>query len=64
LPIQNSTLLEGFCPLSNWRFNHVQGVTAPIVDFDLENLVIIPYCCPKDMSPLLKIVLPPLGNAF
>jgi hypothetical protein len=43
LPIQNSTHLEGFWLSNNWRFSHVQSAIPPIVDVDLEDLVIAPY---------------------
>ncbi len=49
LPTQNSTLLEGFGLSNNWRFNHVQGAIPPIVDVDLEDLVITPYWSPKNI---------------
>jgi hypothetical protein len=29
----------------------------PIIDVDLEDLVIIPYCGPKNMQPSLKIIV-------
>ncbi len=57
LPIQNSTLLESFWPLRNWRSNHMQGAIPPIVDVDPKDLVITPYCGPKNMQPSLKIVV-------
>jgi hypothetical protein len=31
LPIQNSTLLEGFWPLSNWRSYHMWGAIPPLL---------------------------------
>jgi hypothetical protein len=49
LPLQNSTLLEGF------RLPAIGGLIMckvpipPIVDVDVENLVITPYCGPKNM---------------
>jgi hypothetical protein len=49
LPTQNSTLLEGFWPSSNWRCNHMQSAIPPIVDVNPEDLVIVPYCGPKNM---------------
>jgi hypothetical protein len=47
LPTQNSTLLEGFWPSCNWRFNHVQGAIPPIIDVDLEDPIIPPYYGPR-----------------
>ncbi len=49
LPIQNSTLLEGFWPFNNWRFNHVQGAIPPVVDVDFKDPIITPYCGPKNI---------------
>jgi hypothetical protein len=49
LPTQNSTLLESFCPSNNWKSNHVRGAIPPIVDVGLRDLVIVPYCGPKNM---------------
>jgi hypothetical protein len=56
LPTQNSTLLEGFWPLSNWISSHMWGATPPIVDVDCKDRIITPYCGPKTMWPSLKIV--------
>ncbi len=49
----------GFWPLaSNWRSNHdVIGLAPTIVDeIDLEDPIILPYCKPKNMQFMLKIV--------
>lgn len=49
----------GFWTLdSNWRSNHdVIGLAPTIVDeIDLEDLIILPYCKPKNMQLMLKIV--------
>ncbi len=49
LPSQNSTLLEGFWSSTNQRCNHVQGAIPPIVDASCKDLIIAPYCGPKNM---------------
>jgi hypothetical protein len=43
LPTQNSTILEGFWPSSNWKFNHMWGAIPPIVDIDHEDPIVAPY---------------------
>jgi hypothetical protein len=43
LQTQNSTHLEGFWLSNIWRFNHMQGAIPPIVDVDLEDIIIAPY---------------------
>ncbi len=57
LPTQNSTFLEGFWPFDNWRSNHVRSSIPPIIDANLEDLVIAPYCGPKNMRPSLKTIV-------
>jgi hypothetical protein len=54
LPHQNSTLLEGFWSSNNWRSNHMWSAISTIVDADLKDSIIAPYCDPKNMRPSLK----------
>jgi hypothetical protein len=51
LPHQNSTLLEGFWSSNNWRSNHMWSAISTIVDADLKDSIIAPYCDPKNMRP-------------
>jgi len=52
---QSPILLEGFWPIRNWKVNHVRLSIpfVPILD-DMEDLVIPPYCGPKNMKPSLN----------
>jgi len=49
-------LLEGFLPSNNWRTNYECASIHIVVDVDLEDLVIPPYCGPRNMHPSLSIV--------
>ncbi len=48
--------MEGFWPSSNWRANYESASICTIVDVDLEGLVILPYCGPKNMCPSLSTI--------
>jgi len=53
LPPQTPTLLEGFWPLSNWRSNYAKGSLLTMMDIvDVEDLIRVLYCGPKNMKPL------------
>jgi len=47
--------LEGFWPSSNWRTYYEHASIPTIVDVDLKDLVIPPYCGPRNMHPSLNI---------
>jgi hypothetical protein len=47
--------LEGFWPSNNWRANYECASIPTIVNVDLENPIIPPYYCPKNMHPSLSI---------
>jgi hypothetical protein len=51
LPLQRSTLLEGFWPSNNWRFNYerVELLSTNQVT-DLEDPVMCPYYGPKNLK--------------
>jgi hypothetical protein len=55
IPQQSHVLLEGFWPTSIWKINHVKFFSpfVPILN-DMEDLVILPYCWPKNMKPSLS----------
>jgi len=48
--------LEGFWPSSNWRANYEHASIPTIVDVDLEDLVILPYCGPRRMHLFLSTI--------
>jgi hypothetical protein len=56
IPQQSFVLLEGFWPSSNWRPNYERASILIVVDVDLEDLVIPPYCGPRSMCPSLSII--------
>jgi len=44
--------VEGFWPCSNWKLNFVRiELSSTILVIDLEDLVICPYCGPKNLKP-------------
>jgi hypothetical protein len=52
LPLQRSTLLEGFWPSNNWRFNYAKvELLSTNQVIDLEDLVMCPYYGPKNLTP-------------
>jgi hypothetical protein len=55
IPQQSFVLLEGFWPSSNWRSNYEHASILIVVDVDLEDLVILPYCSPRSMRHSLSI---------
>jgi len=48
--------LESFWPSNNWKANYEHASIPTIVDVDLENPIILPYCGPRSMWPYLNIV--------
>jgi hypothetical protein len=48
--------LEGFWPSSNWKVNYECTSICTVVDVDLKNPVIPPYCGFRSMCPSLNIV--------
>ncbi len=65
IPWQSSILLEGFWPSNNWRANYEHASIPTIIDFDLEDPIIFPYCDPRSMCPSLNITTyTPLCDLF
>ncbi len=54
IPRHCYVLLEGFWPFSNWRVNYECASIRTIVDVDLEDPIIPPYCGPRNMRPFLS----------
>ncbi len=53
LPPQNTTLLKGSWPSSNWRSNYARASLLTVMDVvDPEDPIRVPYCGPKNMRPL------------
>jgi hypothetical protein len=55
---QRSILLKGFWPCNNWKLNYARvelPSTTPVID--LEDLVICPYCGPKNLKPPLAYTM-------
>jgi hypothetical protein len=48
--------VEGFWPFSNRRANYECASILTIVDVDLKDLVILPYCGLRSMCPSLNII--------
>jgi hypothetical protein len=48
-------MLESFWPFSNWGTYYEHASIPTIVDVDLKEFVIFPYCGPKNMRPFLSI---------
>jgi hypothetical protein len=49
LPPQSITLLEGFWPSNNWRFNSAMVSLSIMMDVvDLKDLIQVSYCGPKN----------------
>jgi hypothetical protein len=55
-PMISFVLLEGFWPFSNWRANYERASICIVVDVDLKNPVIPPYCGLRSMCSSLNIV--------
>jgi len=55
IPLQSLVFSKGFWLTSNWKVNHVRFLipSIPIFD-DIKNLVILPYCGPKNMKMSLN----------
>ncbi len=49
-------MLEGFWSSSNWRAHYEHASIPTVVDVDLENPIILPYCGPRSMHPSLSII--------
>jgi hypothetical protein len=56
IPWQNYVILEGFWPSNNWKANYQCASLHTIIDVDLEDHVILPYCGPRSIHPFLSIV--------
>ncbi len=56
IPWQNSILLDGFWPSSNWGVNYGCASIPFVVDVDLEDPIIPPYCGLRNMCPFFSIV--------
>ncbi len=56
IPWQNSILLKGFWPFSNWRSNYECTSIPTIVDVDLKDPIILPYCGARSMRPFLSTI--------
>jgi len=49
LPIQRSTLLEGFWPSSNWKLNYAKVELLSMMQVvDSEDMANCPYCGPNN----------------
>jgi hypothetical protein len=48
--------LEGFWPSSNWKVNYEQASIPTIIDVDLKDLVLLPYCGRRSMQLFLSII--------
>ncbi len=50
-PFQSSILLEGFWASSNWKYKYAKvSLPSTMEVVDLENLVVHPYCGPKNLK--------------
>jgi hypothetical protein len=53
LPLQSTTLLEGFWLSSNWRFNYARVSLSTMMNVvDPKDPIQVLYCGPKNMKPL------------
>jgi hypothetical protein len=65
IPWQSIILLEDFWPSNNWRVNYEHASILTIIDFDPEDLFILPYFGISSMRPSLSIITyTPLCDLF
>jgi hypothetical protein len=50
-------LLEGFWFFNNYKDNYEHASIPIIVDVDLKDPIILPYCWPKSLPPFVRIAL-------
>ncbi len=50
-------LLEGFWFSNNYKDNYEHASIPIIVDVDLKDPIILPYCGPKSLQPFVRIAL-------
>jgi hypothetical protein len=54
IPWKSFVLLESFWPSSNWRANYEHASIPTVVDVDLEDPIIPPYCALKKHAPFFE----------